>query len=69
MIQVLGTLTFPLPTNVPVGTSIRIGGSSSMETINQVLKQRFEQQFVGTEVKLNTQGTGPAIKDLIGWEY
>jgi phosphate transport system substrate-binding protein len=63
--QTLGTLTFPLPTNVPVGTSIRIGGSSSMETINQVLKQRFEQQFVGTEVKLNTQGTGPAIKDLL----
>jgi phosphate transport system substrate-binding protein len=63
--QTLGTLTFPLPTSVPVGTSIRIGGSSSMETINQVLKQRFEQQFVGTEVKLNTQGTGPAIKDLL----
>lgn len=63
--QVLGTLTFPLPTNVPVGTSIRIGGSSSMETINQVLKRRFEQQFVGTEVQLNTQGTGPAIKDLL----
>ena len=62
--QTLG-LTFPLPTSVPVGTSIRIGGSSSMETINQVLKQRFEQQFVGTEVKLNTQGTGPAIKDLL----
>ncbi|MBW4579748.1 MAG: DUF4912 domain-containing protein [Tildeniella nuda ZEHNDER 1965/U140] len=62
---VLGTLTFPPPTNVPVGTSIRIGGSSSMETINQVLKRRFEQQFVGTEVQLNTQGTGPAIKDLL----
>ena len=61
----LGTLTFPLPTSVPVGTAIRIGGSSSMETINQVLKQRFEQQFIGTEVKLNTQGTGPAIKDLL----
>ncbi|PSB30676.1 DUF4912 domain-containing protein [Stenomitos frigidus] len=63
--QVLSTLTFPLPTNVPVGTSIRIGGSSSMETINLVLKRRFEQQFVGTEVRLNTQGTGPAIKDLL----
>ncbi|MBC7972949.1 MAG: DUF4912 domain-containing protein [Verrucomicrobia bacterium] len=63
--QVLGATAFPVPANVPVGTTIRIGGSSSMETINQVLKRRFEQQFVGTEVALNTQGTGPAIKDLL----
>lgn len=63
--QVLGASAFPLPTNVPVGTTIRIGGSSTMETINQVLKRRFEQQFVGTDVVLNTQGTGPAIKDVL----
>ncbi|XGW00112.1 MAG: DUF4912 domain-containing protein [Leptolyngbya sp. BL-A-14] len=62
---VLGASAFPLPTNVPVGTTIRIGGSSSMETINKVLKRRFEQQFVGTDVVLNTQGTGPAIKDVL----
>lgn len=65
LMQVLGTSAFPLPTTVPVGTTIRIGGSSSMETINQVLKRRFEEQFVGTDVVLNTQGTGPAIKDLL----
>lgn len=63
--QTASTATFPLPTNVPVGTAIRIGGSSGMETINQALKQRFEQRFVGTRVELNTQGTGPAIKDLL----
>lgn len=63
--QAASTIAFPLPTNVPVGTSIRIGGSSSMETINQALKRHFEQQFVGTKVELNTQGTGPAIKDLL----
>ncbi len=63
--QTASTIAFPLPTNVPVGTSIRIGGSSGMETINQALKQRFEQRFVGTKVELNTQGTGPAIKDLM----
>jgi ABC-type phosphate transport system substrate-binding protein len=63
--QTGSTIAFPLPTNVPVGTSIRIGGSSGMETINQALKQRFEQRFVGTKVALNTQGTGPAIKDLM----
>ncbi|MBW4471921.1 MAG: DUF4912 domain-containing protein [Stenomitos rutilans HA7619-LM2] len=62
---VLGASAFPLPTSVPVGTVIRIGGSSGMETINQVLKRRFEQQFVGTDVVLNTQGTGPAIKDVL----
>ncbi|MBW4694309.1 MAG: DUF4912 domain-containing protein [Lyngbya sp. HA4199-MV5] len=63
--QVLGASAFPLPTSVPAGTVIRIGGSSGMETINQVLKRRFEQQFVGTDVVLNTQGTGPAIKDVL----
>ncbi|XHX77128.1 MAG: DUF4912 domain-containing protein [Stenomitos frigidus ULC029] len=63
--QTASTSAFPLPTNVPVGTSIRIGGSSGMGTINQALKQRFEQRFVGTKVELNTQGTGPAIKDLM----
>lgn len=63
--QTASTIAFPLPTTVPVGTAIRIGGSSSMETINQALKQRFEQQFIGTKVELNTQGTGPAIKDLL----
>ncbi|MBD2072510.1 DUF4912 domain-containing protein [Phormidium sp. FACHB-592] len=63
--QTASTIAFPLPTNVPVGTSIRIGGSSGMGTINQALKQRFEQRFVGTKVELNTQGTGPAIKDLM----
>ncbi len=59
------TATYPLPSSVPVGTTIRIGGSSTMETINQALKERFEQQFVGTTVELNTQGTGPALKDVL----
>jgi ABC-type phosphate transport system substrate-binding protein len=56
--------TFPLPSSVPQGTSIRIDGSSSMATLNETLRQRFEKQFPGTNVSVNYSGTDAALKAL-----
>jgi ABC-type phosphate transport system substrate-binding protein len=56
--------TFPVPSAVPQGTSIRIDGSSSMATLNEALRQRFEKQFPGTNVSVNYTGTDAALKAL-----
>jgi ABC-type phosphate transport system substrate-binding protein len=56
--------SFPLPTAVPAGTKIQIDGSSSMATINQALKQRFEQQFSGSSINLNYSGTPAGLQAL-----
>lgn len=55
---------FPLPSAVPAGTTVRIDGSTSMVTINQNLKQGFEQQFPGTRVTTNAAGTSNGLQAL-----
>lgn len=55
---------FPLPESVPNGTKIRIDGSSSIDAINQALKQGFEKKFPGSNVEIATNGTQKALKDL-----
>lgn len=55
---------FSPPQTVAEGTRVTINGSSSMETINQALKQRFEQQFAGTNVAIASQETDAALQDL-----
>ncbi|MGA7932840.1 MAG: extracellular solute-binding protein [Kovacikia sp.] len=49
----------------PQGTTVKIAGSSSLGTINQVLKQRFEQQFPGTKVELADGKTDAALQSLL----
>ncbi|MCX7594718.1 MAG: substrate-binding domain-containing protein, partial [Fischerella sp.] len=56
--------TFPLPQTVSSGTIVRIDGSSTMSTINQTLKQRFEQQFSGTRVEVAANGQYTALQAL-----
>lgn len=56
---------FPLPSNIPSGTTVKIDGSSSMARINDNLKQSFEQQFSGTKVEVATNGTDAAISALL----
>jgi phosphate transport system substrate-binding protein len=56
--------TFTPPTNVPQNTTININGSTSMVQINQAFKNRFEQQFPGTKVNTNAQGTNKGIELL-----
>ncbi|HLP88709.1 MAG TPA: substrate-binding domain-containing protein [Nostocaceae cyanobacterium] len=57
--------TFPLPSSVESGTSIRIDGSHSLITINQSLKTNFEQEFSGTKVEVAINGTDAALQALI----
>ena len=54
-----------IPTSVPSGTAVKIDGSSSMTTLNQALKQRFETQFPGTKVELSYEGTDLALKSVL----
>jgi ABC-type phosphate transport system substrate-binding protein len=49
---------FPLPASVASGTKVQIDGSSSMQAVNQGLKDRFEKQFSGTNVAVPTQYQG-----------
>ncbi|MEM9089377.1 MAG: DUF4912 domain-containing protein [Cyanobacteria bacterium P01_F01_bin.53] len=56
---------FTLPNQVNKGTTVRIDGSSSLQTINTTLKQRFEQQFKGTKVELSEAGSEAALQALI----
>jgi phosphate transport system substrate-binding protein len=42
--------SFPLPSTVPSGTTVRVDGSESMVAINQALKQGFEAQYAGAAV-------------------
>jgi phosphate transport system substrate-binding protein len=55
---------FALPKTVPTGTKVQIDGSSSMQAVNQGLKQRFQQQFPGTDITLPTsyQGSDAGVK-------
>lgn len=57
--------SFPLPSSVPNGTTIRVDGSETMAAINQALKQRFEAQYAGTTVDLATQGTDAALQAVL----
>ncbi len=57
--------SFPLPTAVPTGTTVRIDGSSSMAAANQSLKQRFEAQFPGASVALGYSGTPTALQAVL----
>lgn len=56
--------SFKAPSNVPQGTAIAINGSTSMVQINQTLKNNFQQQFSGTQVITNAQGSNTGIKLL-----
>lgn len=56
---------FPLPASVPAGTVVDIDGSTSMVTINQTLKRSFEQQFPGTEVLTQANGSNQGIQTLL----
>ena len=57
--------TFPYPTSVPTGTVIKIDGTSSMEGINNALKQRFQAKFPGTTVNISDKGTDAALQELL----
>jgi len=57
--------TFPLPASLPTGAALRVDGSSSMELINQALRERFLERFPGTTVDLAANGSDEAIEALL----
>jgi ABC-type phosphate transport system substrate-binding protein len=63
-LPVAGVLT-EVPTEVPTETKpLRIDGPSDMTAINQLLKQRYQERFPGSEVRLNAKGTERALQEL-----
>lgn len=55
---------FPLLAMVPAGTTVRLGGSTSMVQINQRLKQGFEQRYLGSTVMALANGTDLGLQGL-----
>ncbi|MEY3827923.1 MAG: hypothetical protein RLZZ148_2745 [Cyanobacteriota bacterium] len=55
---------FSLPDTIEAGTKVTIDGSSSMNTINQALKDDFEKTYTGTEVVTGEKGTDVALTEL-----
>jgi phosphate transport system substrate-binding protein len=53
--------SFTLPKAVQSGTTVRIDGSSSMYTINQTMKERFEKKFPGARVEAAANGADVAL--------
>ncbi|WP_310487521.1 substrate-binding domain-containing protein, partial [Chamaesiphon sp. VAR_69_metabat_338] len=58
---------FPLPTSVSAGTKVQIDGSSSLQAVNQGLKDRFQKQFPGTDVTVPAQyqGSDSGLKAIV----
>ncbi|MGA9378025.1 MAG: DUF4912 domain-containing protein, partial [Phormidium sp.] len=56
--------SFPIPKELPRGTSLQINGSTSMIEINQTLEKNFEAKYPGTDIKFSDQGTDAALKAL-----
>lgn len=56
---------FPLVAQVPMGTTIRINGSTSMVQVNEALKAGFMQKYPGTIVIANASGTEVGLRDLL----
>ncbi|EKQ70116.1 ABC-type phosphate transport system, periplasmic component [Leptolyngbyaceae cyanobacterium JSC-12] len=57
--------TFPLPASLPKDAIVKVDGSSSMEVINESLKQRFLEKFPGTTVDMVANGSDEAVKALL----
>ena len=55
---------FSLPDSVASGTTIKIGSSSTLAGVNEVVEQRFENQFSGTQVDINYTSSDKALADL-----
>jgi phosphate transport system substrate-binding protein len=59
-----GKLAFDLPTTVPAGSVLKIGGATSMAQINQALKIGFEQKFSGVQAIPVATSSSKGLTDL-----
>jgi phosphate transport system substrate-binding protein len=56
---------FDVPTTVPAGSVVKIGGATSMAQINQVLKVGFEQKFPGAKSLTLASSSSKGLTDLM----
>jgi phosphate transport system substrate-binding protein len=57
-------IAFDLPSTVPAGTVVKIGGATSMAQINQALKIGFEKKFPGVQALPRASSSGRGLTDL-----
>ena len=57
--------TFKLPDSLPSGTTLKVGGSSSMDVADESFKKRYQEKFPGTTVELKEDGTDKALKGVV----
>lgn len=57
--------SFPIPATLPSGATVNVDGSSSMEVLNQSLKQRFVEKFPNHLVNLAATGSDASVKALV----
>ena len=55
---------FSLPESVSKGTIIKVSSSSTLAGVNEVLEQRFENQYSGTKVELDYTSSDEALAAL-----
>ncbi|WP_421654828.1 DUF4912 domain-containing protein [Leptothermofonsia sp. ETS-13] len=59
------TPSLSVPPVTPQNQMVRVDGSTSMKTINQVLKEKYEAKYPGTAVEFTYSGTPAAIQALL----
>ncbi|TVQ45348.1 MAG: phosphate ABC transporter substrate-binding protein [Gloeocapsa sp. DLM2.Bin57] len=55
----------PFVSQVPMGTTIRINGSTSMVQVNEAFKKGFMEQYPGTMVIARASGTEVGLRELL----
>ena len=58
-------VSFSAPGIVPMGISVKINGSDKMEKTNKLLKASFQQEFPGTAVNIDTDGSEAGMRLLL----
>ena len=54
-------VAFSFPQSIPAGTTIRVGGSTSMVQISQGVKRAMEGRYPGVTIAANAEGSGAGL--------
>ena len=63
-IEAVPAISFSEPGIVPMGISVRINGSNQMVEVNKLLKKSFQQEFPGTTVNVDADGSETGMRLL-----
>jgi ABC-type phosphate transport system substrate-binding protein len=53
--------TFPLPNSLPEGSVVKVSSSQNVESINNNLKQKFEEKYSGAKLEVSTTDSDAAL--------